>query len=185
MGRGLSQQQREILGLAYQVSLIHGKPIGRGEYFRVQDDYWRAGLLAVRNADIPDVTQPMAVHFVWQIPLATTIDFEPMNYGSDFQKVFRSGYTADNSGVFCNSSPGVKSAKVAASKAIRRLMERELLAARFCDYDYISGYCLTTSGCEIGKSVPFDVDSSIIVEAMTNSFNRHGKLGFNADKSNG
>jgi hypothetical protein len=185
MGRGLSQQQREILGLAYQVSLIHGQPVGRGEYFRVPDEYWRAGLLAVRNANISDVTQAMAVHFVWQIPLVAKIDFEPMNYGSDFRKVFRSGYTAANSGVFCNSSPGVKSAKVAATKAIRRLVERELLAVRFCNSGYMSGYCLTASGFEIGKSVPFDVDSSFIIEALTNPFNRHGKLGLKADKSNG
>jgi len=181
MGRGLSAHQKQILGLAYCVSKIHGQPHGRGELFRLSEGYHRAGLLAVRNAGFPDVTQPLAVHLVWGISLSATIDYDPIFYGGN-RRFFRSGYTASNSGVFCNSDPAVKAAKVAATKALKRLVERELLAVRFNGL-YSDGFVLTDTGSAIGEAVGMEIDDSIINEALGQSFNQEGRLALAKDWS--
>lgn len=59
--------------------------------------------------------------------------------------------------------PGVNAAKVAASKALKRLCNRDLLRYGVNEYGYIDGYVLTTDGIEIGKQYqPDDVSGEIV-----------------------
>ena len=167
MGRGLSQQQKQILGLAATVTDVHGLGVERGEVY-TGDRYSHLSGVVMKDCKIADGDHVHCVHHVWNIPIDETLEVAATRYCAVRQgcptEIFRPAFTQSNPGCFDMNRPGVNAAKVAASKALGRLIARDLLRYRLCSSDYIRGYVITLAGYEIGKSFKPQIDEGVIRE---------------------
>ncbi len=145
MGRGISEHQKQILGLGALISDVAGKTPG------------------IEGADCEtfDVIPSLCIHYVWGIPISDRLQYKALHYELNGSVYFRNGYEADNPGCFDMSQPGVNAAKVAASKAIRRLCERNLLLE--CDG---RGYLITSDGYALGSLHKPTIPESVIKQYL-------------------
>lgn len=151
MSRGLSQQQRLILGLAVAMSRHHyGSPKA---HIPQTDPGWR--IPVAFTANLPDVTTALATHIVHGV----TIE----HYKHSVAKTYTNGVFA--------LTPETKSAKNSASRAITILMKRGLLVYRphrrgesLQDFEW--GYLLTPTGLESGRqheiNLPADINHRLV-----------------------
>jgi hypothetical protein len=130
MGRGLSPLQRDILGLAYAVNK-HTRITPSVKSGRPVDNY------RIPTVDYPgpkDLKTSLAIYAIKRIPPS-------LNTLHGFFK----------------GTPKCKSAKASVSRAIKRLMERNLLihAPQHTNINRW-GYVLTDDGFEIAKDIKFN-----------------------------
>lgn len=129
--------------------------------------------MVVGCLDTFDVTHAHCVKHVWNTPTVDTLWMEPIFYSRKdavypMNEFFRHGYHARNAGVFSSKIKGTNSAKVAASKALKRLCERDLLRGAINCSGYIGGYVITSAGNEIGcNHRPVAIESEIKKYLMT------------------
>lgn len=161
MGRGISEQQKRILGIAARICDVHGLGVGRGDAY--PPDRWRIVGKVMTGCGLADINSPICVHHVWGIPFTQTLQRPGLVYKRNgYGVVHRCGYDQSNPGCFDNTQPGVKAAKVGAAKAFTRLCARDLMRYRLSGYGYLCGYVLTAAGYEIGKAHLPDIDEETI-----------------------
>lgn len=152
MSRGLSQQQRLILGLAVAMSRYHyGEP--RAHVPQAVEG-WRVPV-GLTN-DYPDVSPNLAAHFVHGIRI---------QYWKHYATMTTAGYGA------LQRTPEARAAINSASRAIQKLWHAGLLCYRGYRrgenmYHFAFGYLLTVAGMEIGKHyevvLPADIGHRLI-----------------------
>ena len=120
MSRGISRQQQRILGLAVAISRYrNGEPVAR-----VPQPAGRYPIPTVRGR-WPDVWTAIAAHILGGVALCRS--------------------TGSGSKVFLETTQPARTTRSITARAIRSLLEWELLA-----YRPRHGYCLTTSGLAAG-----------------------------------
>lgn len=148
MSRGLSQQQRLILGLAVAMSRHHyGSPKA---HIPQADPGWR---IPVGFTDSPpDVTAKVVAHFIHGIPI-------------EYWKRYRTKMTGGEGAL--KLTPEARAAINSASRAIRGMYRSGLLCYRGYragEYSrqFTYGYLLTAAGLAIGRQyeieLPADID---------------------------
>jgi hypothetical protein len=148
MGRGLSPLQAKILGVAYTVNAFT-----QGGAAKVKEgaqiEGWTRPVSNYRGA--VDYVTPLGVHLIYGIPVATQT-IRRTRYGPVTQDIGHDAHFA--------TTPEVKRAKAAASRAITRLWKRELVIYRprhgtggWERGPYLGdfGYLLTKTGLQIGR----------------------------------
>lgn len=151
MSRGLSQQQRLILGLAVAMSRHHyGAPRA---HVPQRDPDWR--IPVAFTATMPDVTTALATHIV---------------RGVTIEHYKHSGFKTYTNGAFA-LTPATKAAKNSISRAITILMNRGLLVyrpnRRHEDCRMVeAGYLLTPTGLANGArheiELPADIEHRLV-----------------------
>jgi hypothetical protein len=148
MGRGLSQQQRQILGLAYSVNQMTGGKIKTGD---IPD--WNP---RVRLHDgISDMKWQLAAHVLKGIPFK-------QHYVSE-----KDSWYVNCPTIFDNKDKRLKAAKASVVRAISSLYKSGYLVA-LAPKDrnrFVWGYGLTAPGMEVGKLHPVTVEDWQIVNA--------------------
>jgi hypothetical protein len=125
MGRGLSDLQKGILGIAHTINA-----------------HTQGGVAKVKPADFSgpvDYRTALGVCLLYQV--APSCD---VANGDHFQSLMRGSF---------ENTPEVKRAKAAASRAVSHLVRRGLLAYHTKDCG-MGGYILTETGIEVGKANP-------------------------------
>lgn len=155
MSRGLSQQQRRILGFGYAFNAeLHGGLYRQWDGIvpagdRYRDEY--RGLPVSEGKHAPDFTPWMLPHFVGGVPM------------------HRSGHRYQHAG-------NVKSIRVSLSRATTGLWRRKLIAYHDPGYGWWechSGYILTAEGTEVGAE--YAVEFANLVERVASGlyWSRH------------
>jgi len=138
MGRGLSQQQQQILGLAYTVNKYSQDGVARlktgepGIGFR---DGHREGYRTIEYHGSHDLKAQMAIYAIAGI--MPQPDVQNGKYAQTLE---------------------TNKAKTSIIRAITRLEQREMLAYVTCNYfDWGYGYVLTAAGLETARQYELDV----------------------------
>ncbi len=172
MSRGLSQQQRLILGLSVAMSRHHyGRPKAHIPHpdpdGRIPDAF---------SATLPDVTTALATHIVHGVPIEY--------YKHSRSKTYTNGAFA--------LTPEARAAKNSTSRAITILMDRGLLVYRPQRRDESRrevecGYLLTPAGLEVGArheiGLPADIDHRLVALDWLAVQHRLGCGGWGYDRS--
>ena len=149
MSRGLSKQQRSILGLAYSVRCAFngGQFVEYPEPVLPPDDKFRVTYVLTKADRLPDYQMAIGLHYLAELPFSNGRVTRHTKYGT---------VTQDNPGVFAHTKES-RCVKASLSRAANTLNRQGYLAWQEGEKWYGYGYILTAKAYGIGKDHQVEV----------------------------